>query len=179
MKSLIWLFAFIGLVGCASNAPQVVIDPQTSELRVNIRARSVMVRDISLPDYAQASEISVQMADGTLVETRGRVWADDPARAMAGAMIRNLATITSAEVAAEPWPLSGYPDVELSIRVEHMYAQQDGSVTLAGYFAIRKDRGRGNVRQFDIVIPGDGRANLVPAYEAAWTRLAEQIAPYL
>ncbi|MCB1331302.1 MAG: membrane integrity-associated transporter subunit PqiC [Maritimibacter sp.] len=167
------------LAGCAGGVgPQVVIDPKTSELRVPARVGSVMLRDISLPAYAQASEISVRSAGGTLVEKKGAVWADEPARAMTGAMVRNLSSITGAQVAAEPWPLEGYPDVELTVRVEHMFARDDGSITLVGYYAIRREHGRSLIRQFDITRPPVAEApdDLARVHEAAWSDLAERIA---
>ena len=167
------------LAGCAGGTgPQIVIDPKSSELRVPARAASVMLRDISLPSYAQASEISVRGANGTLVEKKGAVWADEPARAMTGAMVRNLSVITGAQVAAEPWPLEGFPEVELTARVEHMFAREDGSITLVGYYAIRREHGRSLIRQFDITRPAATEApdELALVYEAAWSDLAERIA---
>ncbi len=178
MKTPVSLLALVILAACASSSPQVVVDPQSSPLRLRTSASSVMVRDISLPTYAQASEISVRTADGTLVETTGRVWADEPTRAMTGAMVRNLGVITGAQVSAEPWPLEGYPDLELTIRVEHMFAREDGSVTLSGYYAVRPEARRGAIRQFDLTLPAPetGGKDPAAAYEAAWTKLAEAIA---
>lgn len=178
MKTPVWILALAVMAGCGSNATQVVIDPQTSALKVPIRAHSVMVRDISLPAYAQASEITVRSDNGTLTQKRGEVWADEPARAMTGAMVRNLSTITSAQVSAEPWPLAGYPDVELTIWIEQMFARDDGSVSLAGYYAVRREAGRNAIRQFDIALPpaSTGLADLASTYDAAWIQLAERIA---
>lgn len=179
MKSPVLLpVLLLALAGCAATSPQVVVDPKSSDLRIAARARTVMLRDISLPAYAQATEITTRGPDGTLVETKGKVWADEPARAMTGAMVRNLATITGAQVSAEPWPLEGYPDVELTVRVEHMYAADDGAIRLAGYYAARRENGYGTIRQFDISRPAaEGAApDIAAAYEAAWTDLAERIA---
>lgn len=177
MKSPIWILALV-LAGCGAGAPQVVIDAETSELRVPKPARTVMLNDVSLPAYAEANEITVREDDGTLVEIKGQVWADAPSRAMSNAMVRNLGTITGAQVAAEPWPLEGYPEVEVTIRVEQMFARADGSISLTGYYAIRRDYGRSGIQQFDIALPGspDAKADLPRAYDAAWKTLAEQIA---
>lgn len=180
------LFGWAGMVLCAAllggcggaMSPQVLIEPQSSELRVRIGASRVMLRDISLPAYAEGTEIAVRDGTGTLMEKSGEVWADEPARAMAGALIRNLSTITGAQVAAEPWPLEGYPDVEVTIRVEHMYADSAGAITLGGYFAVRRDYGRSAIHQFWITrpaTPADPKP-LSKLYESAWTELAEQIA---
>lgn len=179
MKSLLGLLTLAVMAGCTGGtSPQVVIDPTSPELRVPVRAGSVMLHDISLPTYAQTTDISVRGANGTLVEKTGEVWADEPARAMMGAMVRNLGVITGTQVAAEPWPLEGYPDVEITIRVEHMFAREDGSVTLVGYYAIRRETGRSAIHQFDIALPAalDGQDDIAAAYEAAWGDLAEQIA---
>ena len=179
MKTLFGLLALAGLAGCAGgSSPQVVIDPQSSELRIPARVGSVMVRDVSLPAYAQATEISVRTSSGTLVEKKGEVWADEPARAMNGAMVRNISVITGAQVAAEPWPLEGFPDVEVTVRVEHMFARDDGSITLVGYYAIRRENGRSAIHQFDITRPAatDAPTDLALVYEGAWADLAERIA---
>lgn len=178
MRSAIWLLAGAVLAGCSAVPPQLVIDPQSSPLRVPARAGSVMLRDISLPAYAEAAEISIRDDDGTLIEQKGQVWADAPARAMSGSLVRNLTVITGAQVAADPWPLAGYPDVELTVRVEQMFARKDGSVTLTGYYAIRRETGRSAIRQFDIALPPapGATADLAQTYDVAWTKLAEQIA---
>lgn len=178
MRFPVWVMAGAILAGCSATAPQVVIDPQSSELRVPARARSVMLSDISLPAYAEASEISIRADDGTLVEQKGQLWADAPARAMSGSLVRNLNVITGAQVAADPWPLPGYPDAEVTVRVEQMFARKDGAITLTGYYAIRRESGRSAIRQFNIALPGtpDAASDLARAYDVAWTRLAEQIA---
>ena len=97
---------------------------------------------------------------------------------MTGAMVRNLSVITGAQVSAEPWPLEGFPEVELTVRVEHMFAREDGSITLVGYYAIRREHGRSLIRQFDITRPAATEApdELALVYEAAWSDLAERIA---
>ncbi|HBZ45207.1 MAG TPA: hypothetical protein DEO85_14380 [Maritimibacter sp.] len=178
MKTPLWLLALIFVASCGSTGPQVVIDSQSSELRVRSSARSVMIHDISLPAYAEAVEISLRDEDGTLVEQKGQVWADAPARAMSGVIVRNLSTITGAQVAADPWPLEGYPQVEVTIRVEQMFARDDGSISLTGYYALRREYGRSAIRQFAIERAGspEAKANLARAYDLAWRDLAEQIA---
>lgn len=179
MKTLLGLLALAVMAGCSGGtSPQVVIDPTSPELRVPVRVGSVMLRDISLPTYAQTTDISVRGENGTLVAKTGEVWADEPARAMIGAMVRNLGVITGTQVAAEPWPLEGYPDVEITIRVEHMFAREDGSITLVGYYAIRRENGRSAIHRFDIDRPAapEAEADLAGAYEAAWADLAERIA---
>jgi len=179
MRTLFGMLALALVAGCTGGmSPQVVIDPRSSELRVPARVGSVMLRDISLPAYAQATEISVRGASGTLVEKKGEVWADEPARAMTGAMVRNLSVITGTQVAAEPWPLEGYADVEVTVRVEHMFARDDGSITLVGYYAIRRETARSAIHQFDITRPAAAAApdDLALVYEGAWADLAERIA---
>lgn len=179
MRFQFGLLALALVAGCAGGTgPQVVIDPKTPELRIPVRVSSIMLRDISLPTYAQTTDIAVRSANGTLVEKPGAIWADEPARAMMGAMVRTLSAITGTEVAAEPWPLEGYPDVEVTLRVEHMFAREDGSVTLLGYYAIRRENGRSAIHQFEIVRPplADAPEDLASAYEAAWADLAERIA---
>ena len=167
------------LAGCgAGNDARYLIDPPAAGARVSVRVGSIEVRDVSLPSYAAAVDIARQEPDGALRNVAGTLWADDPVRGITGALARSLDQATTASVAAEPWPLEGFPEVELTVRVEHMFAREDGSITLVGYYAIRREHGRSLIRQFDITRPAATEApdELALVYEAAWSDLAERIA---
>jgi len=149
-----------------------------SELRVNTRARSVMINEIGIPEYAINQEIPIEQADGSLTTDTDRLWADLPDRAMARSLTRHLNTITNAEVAVEPWPLSGFPDVEVSVRVEDMIVQADGRLRLTGSYALRREQGRGSIESFVVFAPVADSTYpvIIAAHEAAWLLLAEDIA---
>ena len=150
-----------------------------SSERVNVRASTVMVNEVSIPEYALNQEIPLQQPDGSLVTDTDRLWADLPGRAMQGALTRHLNTITDARVAADPWPLSGFPEVEVSVFIDDMIVQANGVLRMTGTFALKSETGRDAVRTFATTAPVADTANytaIIAAHEAAWQQLAEQIA---
>lgn len=153
--------------------------PTASELRVNVAAETVMINEATVPEYALNQEIPIQQADGSLTADTSRLWADLPGRALQGSLMRHLNIITDAQVAADPWPLSGFPEAEVSTFVDDMIVQADGTLRLTGTYAIRSEEGRDRVRTFAFVVPVasvDSYVAIIAAHEAAWLRLAEQIA---
>ena len=152
--------------------------PATSALRVNARADSVVVAEVSIPEYAINQEIPIQQADGSLTTDTDRLWADLPDRALAGSLARHLNQITDAQVAVEPWPLRGFPDIELSIFVEDMIVQVGGNLRFSGTYALGREDGPGSIEPFSVVVPvpGEGYQAIIAAHEAAWLLLADEIA---
>lgn len=153
--------------------------PTASAMRVNVRAETVMVNEVSIPEYAINQEIPLQQPDGSLVTDTDRLWADLPGRAMQGALTRHLNTITDARVAPDPWPLSGFPEVEVSTFVDDMIVQANATLRLTGTYALKSENGRDVVRAFAIVVPVASTENytsIIVAHESAWQKLAEQIA---
>ena len=150
-----------------------------SDLRVNVRAETVQVNEISIPEYAINQEIPIQQPDGSLTTDNDKLWADLPDRAMQGALTRHLNVITDARVAAEPWPLSGFPEVEISIFVDDMIVQATSTLRLTGTYAMRSEVGRDSVGNFAIVAPVtdlNSYTAIIAAHEAAWQELAEILA---
>lgn len=169
----------LGLAACGETlfyAPP----PLVSDVRVNARARTVMVNAVSMPEYAINQEIPIQQADGSLVTDGDRLWADLPDRAMQVSLSRHLNGITDAEVAIEPWPLSGFPDAEVSVVVDEMIVLANGTLRFSGTYAIRDEiRRGGRVELFGMNVPVVGPTSypaIIAAHEAAWLRLSEQIA---
>ena len=153
--------------------------PTVSSVRVDVQADTVMVNEISIPEYAVNQEIPVQQPDGSLVTDTDRLWADLPDRAMQGALTRHLNAITDASVAADPWPLSGFPEAEVSIFVDDMIVLASSVLRLTGTYAIRSEEGRDRVRAFAIDAPVanlESYVAIIAAHEVAWERLAERIA---
>jgi uncharacterized protein len=157
-----------------------LIDPPQSTVRVRASVASVMVRDVSLPTYAAAEEISRQDADGALRDTGQGLWADQPVRGVTLALARQLAAMSTATVAAEPWPLAGVAETVLDVRVDQILAGRDGVFHLSGqYFLSGEETSLQPVaKSFDIAVPvGDaGVGAIVAAQSAAIGQLAEQIA---
>ncbi|MFO6465900.1 membrane integrity-associated transporter subunit PqiC [Jannaschia sp. KMU-145] len=155
--------------------------PVTTDLRVNVRANTAMINEPSIPEYAINQEIPIQQADGSLVTDTDRLWADLPDRALSASLMRHLNVITDAQVAVEPWPLSGFPDTEISVFVEDMIVQANGTLLFTGTFALGPETGRGRIDPFSITVPvvDQSYPTIIAAHEAAWLRLAEEIAQAL
>ncbi|SDZ02416.1 hypothetical protein SAMN05444004_10578 [Jannaschia faecimaris] len=167
------------ILGACSQTEYFSPVPMESDLRVNVRAQTVQVNEISIPEYAINQEIPVQQLDGSLTTDTDKLWADLPDRSMQGALTRHLNTITDARVAAEPWPLSGFPEVELSIFVDDMIVQANSSLRLTGTYAMRSEQGRDRVGSFAIIAPVtdlDSYSSIIAAHEIAWQQLAEELA---
>ncbi|CTQ49682.1 PqiC family protein [Jannaschia donghaensis] len=180
MTSLPARLAPLLLILAACGQTQYFAPPATqSEVRVNVRAQTVQVNEISIPEYAINQEIPIQQPDGSLTTDTDKLWADLPDRAMQGALTRHLNTITDARVAAEPWPLSGFPEVEVSIFVDDMIVQSNSILLLTGTYAMKSEVGRDSVGNFAIsapVIDLDSYTAIIAAHEAAWQQLAEVLA---
>lgn len=171
--------ALLALLGACANTEYFAPPPTASDLRVNVAASTVQVNEISIPEYAINQEIPVQQADGALRTNTDKLWADLPDRAMQGSLTRHLNTITDARVAAEPWPLSGFPDVELSVFVEDMIVRASGDLRFTGFYAIRSENGRDSIGNFSLTAPVldvDSYFAIIAAHEAVWLQLAEQLA---
>lgn len=153
--------------------------PSVSDLRVNVGAETVMINEATVPEYALNQEIPIQQEDGALTTNTGRLWADLPGRALQAALVRHLNAITDARVAVDPWPLSGFPEAEVSIFVDDMIVQANGTLRLTGTYAIRAEEGEDGVSTFAFVVPVgsvESYVAIIAAHEAAWQQLAEQIA---
>ncbi len=182
--SLLPLGLALALAACGGNAPRYLIDPPAAQLRLTTPARTIMLRDVSLPEYASASEIAVQEAGGAVRNARRALWADRPERAVTLALARQLDAALSATVAAEPWPLSGLPDAEIEVRVAHSLAGADNVFRLQGQYYVRADGMRHGMRlgpasaPFAISVPMQGTepADIARAQSAAIAELAATIA---
>ena len=144
------------------------------------RIGSAELLEVSLPDYAAASEVAWQSPDGA-VRAGGRDrWADDPKRAFTLTLARAISDISGATVIAEPWPLAEPARHRLDVRVERALAGADNIYRLSGrYFLSDERRGAANLaRGFDIRVPmtGSGPAAAAQAQAAALGQLAAQIA---
>lgn len=172
--------ASLALLAACGSQTQVLLEPATPSLRVTPAVASLEVRDVSLPRYAASDALVVRGAGNTLETVGGAVWADTPERAMTLQLAGNLATITGARVAAEPWPFAGLPGAQVTVRVEQLLGQFDGTLRMTGQYAIAPiDSGLSDrAARFDITVPmpGDGPGAVASAQAAALAELSAQIA---
>ena len=174
----------LALGGCISSAEPLryVIEPTVSAAveRVRTSADTILVAEVSLPNYARETRLFLETEENTLDEIEDADWGDEPDRAFGNILVRELTGITGSKVAIEPWPLGGIPEAELRVRVSHMVRRNDGILELAGHFAIRRDlaESRSRIELFALQVPAPSPepADVVRAHAAAWRELAGVIA---
>lgn len=146
------------LAACSGGTPDLypVQPPQVTET-IRIAYRSVEVRDVSLPTYAAAQEIAVEDENGKLLTETNTLWADAPERAVALELAGNLARLSKAQVASEPWPFEAFPEARLDVRFESLLAGADGSFRATGQYFVAVADGRRAERSglFDLSVPYD------------------------
>jgi len=157
------------LAGCASFGGTTLRYPVpavTPSEKVNIRFHSIEVRQVSLPEYAELSEMSNQTADGAIETQSKLLWADNPVRSVTLELARNLGLITGATVASEPWPFETFADARLEVRVEEMLTDQANQFRLSGQYFVAGSSGNVNrSRLFNLAVPIAGEPG--PASMAA------------
>lgn len=177
--------AFLPLLlgGCLSTEPlRYVVEPalQAQAERVRSSADTISIVEVSLPDYAKETKLFVEGEGSALEAIENADWGDEPERAFANTLVRELTQLTGAEVATDPWPLGGVPEAEVRVRVSNMVVRNDGALSLAGHFSVRRDRAesRNAIELFAIQVPvaSTAPADVVQAHARSWRELAEVIA---
>ncbi|WP_316013301.1 PqiC family protein [Roseobacter sp. HKCCA0434] len=143
--------------------------------------RSIELREISLPYYAQGEEIGEIQEDGSVLLRNDILWADLPPRALTLQLAQGLATrLPSTAVAAEPWPLLSQADLRMEVQVAEALGGARGLYRLSGqYFIVAaRDGDYERAAPFDIQTPMDGTslAALSRAQDAAFAELADLMA---
>lgn len=153
------------LAACGNSERFAVSTPEITE-KQRIAFSSVEVRDVSLPSYAAADEITLQEDDGTLVSSKDVLWADAPERAVALELSQNLARMTGRRIASEPWPFEAFPVARLEVRFSDLLARTSGEFRASGqYFVAVRDGGRERSGLFDLKVAFDpaGGPNAIAA----------------
>ena len=141
------------LTACGTPDSISVQSPAISET-MRIGFRSVEVKDVSLPGYAAADEIAQQGPDGTIVASKV-LWADAPERAVGLELTRNLARLTRARIASEPWPFEEEAAATLDVRFADLVAGTDGVFRATGQYFVGVFGGRERSGLFDLTVPYD------------------------
>ena len=166
------------LVACGTPGPVRYSAPdQPLTDRISVPQRTVAVREVSLPAYATAEQVSVADASGALREQGESLWADDPVREVTLELTGALGTLTGRTVAADPWPFREDPDAVVDVRIEEFVARAGGSFLAKGqYYVAQSDAGRPDrARRFEIVEPFDPEGG-IPAIAGARSRVVAQLA---
>lgn len=153
IKTLAVAAALALLAACGTPERIAVNSPAISET-VRIGFRSVEVKDVSLPSYAAADEIAQQAPDGTLLTSKV-LWADAPERAIGLELSRNLARLTRARIASEPWPFEADAAATLDVRFADLVAGTDGQFRATGQYFVGVYEGRERSGLFDLSVAYD------------------------
>jgi uncharacterized lipoprotein YmbA len=187
------LLAGLALAGCGADPVLFAAPPAVTSVaptvgdpgsRIAVAYRTVEVREVSLPAYAEAETIVMEGAGGTLMPAPGVEWADLPQRAITLDLAEVLEGVTGALVAAEPWPFESLPDARVEVRVTRLAAGVDGVFRLAGHYYVADlrgtlDRPADRSAQFQAAVsydPEGGAAAIAAARSRAVRDLARQIA---
>ena len=168
------------LAACGSTGPtrySVVVPPV--EERIAVPISSLEVREAELPLYAELEEIFVQTPEGGMISDTGVLWADDPRRSVTQGLAGALAQMTTARVAAEPWPLEELPEAQLEVRFDRLLARTDGVFEMSGHFFVAHEDGTDRAGRFELAVPypPDGGAEAIAdAKGVALAQLAGLIA---
>lgn len=168
------------LAACGADV-RLAVPAVAPTARISIPFRTVEVRDVTLPTYAQDEDIFVETLGGILTTDSDLLWADDPSRAATLELTQSLSTITGARVASEPWPFDDYADVRVEVRLTEFVASERGEFRMSGqyYVATFDASGRDRARDFRITVPlapEFGPGNIAVARGQAMAELAERIA---
>ena len=139
IKKIVFL-SVLALTACSSTpSNRLDMSPVVSELEIRAIVSTAMLRTVSLPTYAAAEEIAVEIEPGIIGTDASILWADDPQRAVTLAMTQHLDQILNATVGPDPWPFAGLPDIAIDVRVVQMLAGADGLFRLNGQYFIGGD----------------------------------------
>lgn len=173
-----YILLLLVLVACGQEPVRFAVPLPPAERSVGVNLGSLEVRDVTLPLYAGLEEIYVERPDGGLIGDTDQLWADDPQRGVTQALAGRLADLTSARVAAEPWPLEQLPDGRLEVRFETFVARANGQFFIAGQYFVARATGSDRAGRFAHQVPY--QAGSVTSIAAAQGRaidlLARQIA---
>jgi uncharacterized lipoprotein YmbA len=170
--------ATMSIAACTTSDVRFASTPDEPSARIASRYASLEVVKVTLPVYAATEEIFVENEDGA-ISALGPLWADDPARAMTLQLARDLAAITGARVAPEPWPFRDIADARVDVRVEEMLAMAAGTYRISGQFFIAPDTAgpdRSGLFSVSVPLPAEATPSQIAAARGtATSSLAEEI----
>jgi hypothetical protein len=180
MRLLSLALALCAVAACGPPPERYAAPLAPTGPRIPVAPGSIEVRQVSLPTYALDEEIWRESASGALVPSVGRLWADEPERGVTLELARQLAAITGARAAAEPWPLDSVPAARVEVRADRFVAGADGRFHISGqYFTVDVERDRERAGSFAVaapIAPESGLPGIAAARAKAVRDLARLIA---
>lgn len=173
-----YLLMVLVLAGCGDNAVRYAVPMPAVAGRAPVNVGTLEVRDTTLPLYASLEEIAIEREDGAIASDTDVLWADDPQRAVTQGLASRLADITTARVAAEPWPLEALPDARLEVRLDTFLARANGRFAMGGQYFLARATGSDRSGRFLLEVPyaADDIGSIAAAQGRAIDLLARQIA---
>ncbi|SFJ38845.1 PqiC family protein [Celeribacter neptunius] len=169
------------LTACGAPEPLYMIDtPQDLvEGKLRLQVATLEIREVSLPAYAEESQILLESGDGALSPIKDALWADEPTRAATLLLADRIAARSRSTVAAEPWPLETPAQAAVHVQVSQMVARAAGRLDLKGQFAVSSYDHviRERIVRFDISAPlaESSPGGIAKASGEALKQLADQI----
>ncbi|MFQ6550750.1 membrane integrity-associated transporter subunit PqiC [Aestuariibius insulae] len=176
-----FVIAFIGLAflaACGGDPALRFAVPQAPPGdRIAISARSVEVREVTLPTYASSEEIFFESSTGSISSDPSLLWADDPRRAMTLSLSRLIGEVTGAQTASEPWPFEAFAEARVEVRVDEMIAGANGLFRLSGQYFVASDSSRVRERSgtFSLAAPYNAEQG-IPSIAAARAAVLRDLA---
>ena len=172
--------ALCALAACGPPPERYAAPPAAPGTPIPVAAGTIEIREVSLPAYALDEEIWRETPSGALVPSEGHLWADDPARGTTLELAGQLAAVTGARVAPEPWPFDDLPAARVEVRADRFLAGADGRFRISGQiFAANAEAGTNRATAFSVaapIPPDSGLPGIAAARAAAIRDLARRIA---
>ena len=150
-----------------------VSEPELSKSRHTNNDISVLITDISLPEYLKNRSLVMQRSNGQLSVATKHVWAQpmdsDFGTALANSLSRNAGYTAyyAPQATTVLQSTAANADVKLAIAIEHFMPLDSGNVVLSGHWQMSVDSALAPKR-FDLVLPmtADGYAHSVDRMRA-------------
>ena len=184
LKLALPLLALPLLAACGGQPDRLVVPPApiaAESTPQRAAFATVELRDVSLPLHAQEAEVFIQEEDGFIRPQKGLTWADDPIRKATMDLADALSAMTTATVAAEPWPFENYPAARMEVRfTEFVASRADQAFHARGQYFVSDMGGYGRDRSgridVNVPLPEDfGPTEIARATAAALGEVAREI----
>ncbi len=173
------VFFGLSLLGACGGDPALrfAVPQAPAGDRIAIGARSVEVREVTLPTYASSEEIFFESPTGSISSDPSLLWADDPRRAMTLSLARLIGDVTGVRTASEPWPFESFAEARVEVRVDEMIAGANGWFRLSGQYFVASDSQRVSERSgsFALAAPYSAEQG-IPSIAAARAAVLRDLA---
>jgi len=122
--------------------PQTSIDPVAESIVRNSALEALGIAKVMLPGYAREPRIASLLSDGTVVQSDGHRWAQEPEDAISGLLAARLRFHAKSTVLIEPWPRDYKPDARIEVSFDKLLREPLGGAEMSGQIQIISGDGR-------------------------------------